>query len=455
MNRKLLGALLIALLVGVTLVIVRIGHRSPELPERPVSTSFEAPRPPEAQTKLDPTGLLYGRVTTAEGKSYEGRLRFGGREEAFWDDIFNGDKAANPWAVHLTPGQLETQVPIEVFGVVVGYRTHEPSLGRQFQALFGDITRIQAQDRKILVTLKSGTVFELDRFGSDDLGDGLRLWDSEQGLVDLEERQIESLEFLPTPSLKPPASRLFGTVKTRYEASYEGWVLWNRRDALGTDELRGQMEDGSQITLPFASITQVARVPDTQSSRVTLIDGRELLLSGTRQVGDGHRGVYVNDSRYGRVLVSWRAFERIDFSPKANTGPAFLDFQPGDSLTGTVTTRDGEQLTGRLVYDLDESESTETLDASDALLRGVSYNLPFGMVASIELGEIGAQDETSHSQLTLHSGLTLKLLPRSDLGAGNLGMLIFAPGEETPAYVAWDRVQRIDFVSRVPDTSER
>jgi hypothetical protein len=94
---------------------------------------------------------------------------------------------------------------------------------------------------------------------------------------------------------------------------------------------------------------------------VTLLDGREIVLSGTAKVG-GNRGVYVDDPRYGRVLVSWDAFERVDFSP-GGSGPAYGDFPPGRPLTGSVTTRAGRRLAGRLVYDLDESETTETLDA--------------------------------------------------------------------------------------------
>jgi hypothetical protein len=43
-------------------------------------------------------GFLYGRVTTHDGATYEGRLRWGGGQEAFWGDYFNGAKEENPWA---------------------------------------------------------------------------------------------------------------------------------------------------------------------------------------------------------------------------------------------------------------------------------------------------------------------------------------------------------------------
>jgi len=112
---------------------------------------------------------------------------------------------------------------------------------------------------------------------------------------------------------------------------------------------------------------------------VTLLDGREIVLSDTREVGHGNRGIYVDDRRYGRVLVSWDAFERVDFSP-GGSGPAYGDFPPGRPLTGSVSTRAGGRLTGRLVYDLDESQTIETLDAPS---QGVDYTIPLAKTFAI------------------------------------------------------------------------
>jgi hypothetical protein len=173
---------------------------------------------------------------------------------------------------------------------------------------------------------------------------------------------------------------------------------------------------------------------------VTLRDGREVELSGSRAVGRDNRGVYVDDLRYGRVLVSWDAFERIDFSA-GGSGPAYSDFAPGRPLTGSVTTRDGRRLSGRLVYDLDESETTETLDAPS---RGVDYTIPFGVIASISPD---GRDERGvrRAQVTLHDGETLHLERAGDLGAENAGMLVFVEGRERPEYVEWADVERVEF----------
>jgi hypothetical protein len=171
---------------------------------------------------------------------------------------------------------------------------------------------------------------------------------------------------------------------------------------------------------------------------VTLLDGREIVLSGARAVGQGNRGVYVDDPRYGRVLVSWDAFERVEFSP-GGSGPAYGDFPPGGPLTGSVTTRHGRRLAGRLVYDLDESEFTETLDAPS---EGVDYTISFGLIASIVLPgpeERGAQ----RTKVILHSGEELQLECAGDLAQANAGMLIFIDGRQGPEYVPWTDVEQV------------
>ena len=136
------------------------------------------------------------------------------------------------------------------------------------------------------------------------------------------------------------------------------------------------------------------------------------------------------------MLISWDAFERLDFSA-GGSGPAYADFPPGRPLTGSVTTRAGRRLAGRLVYDLDESETTETLDAPS---RGVDYTIPFGLIASIVL-----PGREKRARVTLHNGEELQLERTGDLGERNGGMLIFVDGSQRPEYVLWTDVEQVDF----------
>ena len=425
------GAFATALVLLALALVVR--DRAPEQDVDPAAATSPAITAAEAHP-----GFLYGRITTVDGATYEGRLRWGGDEEAFWGDYFNGAKDENPWAAHVPPERLpKERRPIEIFGIEIGDRERPIDLGRLFMARFGDIARIEARGRDVRVTLKSGTVFDLDRFAASDFDDGVRVWDGRRGVVDLDALRIRTIELLPTAPLVAAPDRLHGTVRTR-QGDFTGFVQWDRQECVGTDELDGRTADG-ELSLRFDTIRSIAR-RSRDSSLVTLLDGREIVLSGTREVGDGNRGIYVDDRRYGRVLISWDAFERVDFSP-GGSGPAYGDFPPGRPLTGSVTTRDGRRLAGRLVYDLDESETTETLDAPS---QGVDYTIPFGLIASIVppgREERGAQ----RARVTLHGGEELQLERTGDLGEGNAGMLIFVDGRERPEYVPWTDVEQVDF----------
>ena len=418
------------------LLVLAGTHRAHEPEVEARATTSSAASPPTTSTAEASQGFLYGRVTTENGDTYEGRLRFGGDQEAFWGHYFNGFKRENPWATHAPVTQ--TRRPIEIFGFdISSFWERQVDLGRPLMARFGDIARIEARGRDLRVTMKSGTVFPLDRFAADDFADGLRVWDGRRGIVDLDEWRIRSIEFLPAAGLESAPDRLHGTVRTGH-GEFTGFIQWDREQCVGADELIGQTADG-EVRLRFETIRSIAR-RSHDSSLATLRDGREVVLSATRNAGDGHRGIYVDDRRYGRVLISWSAFERLDFSA-GGSGPAYADFPPGHPLRGSVTTRAGHRLTGRLVYDLDESETTETLDAPS---RGVDYTLPFGLVASIVpngVDERGAQ----RAKVTLHGGEQLSLDRTGDLGDGNAGLLIFVAGRERPVYVQWTDVAQIEF----------
>jgi hypothetical protein len=304
-------------------------------------------------------------------------------------------------------------------------------------ARFGDIARIEARGGDVRVTLKSGAVFDLDRFDASDFDDGVRVWDAREGVVDLDSLRIRAIEFLPTPTLDAVPYRLHGTVQTR-QGPFTGFVQWDRKACVGSDEFVGRTDAGA-LRLRFDTIRSVARRPG-DGALVTLLDDREIELSGSRQFGTGNHGIYVDDPRYGRVLVSWDAFERVDFGP-GGSGPAYGDFPPGEPLNGSVTTRAGVRLTGRLVFDLDESETVETLDAPSA---GVDYSIPFGLVASI----VPAGDDERDAPLanvTLRGGEQLRLERTGDLGERNAGVLVFVDDRRRPEYVPWADVARVDF----------
>jgi hypothetical protein len=391
-----------------------------------------------------PGELLYGRVTGVDGTVWEGRLRWGVDQEASWGDTFNGVKRENPWVAHVPADQLPRESrAIEFLGITITNRETQLDAIRQLMVRFGEITRVESQGRDVTVTLKSGTSYVLDRLEASDFDDGLRVWDGERGDVDLTPRQIRTIELSAPPpqaagDRAPGAapSRLHGTVHTQGGA-FTGAIGWNRQLSLGSDEISLDTGD-AELRLRFDAIASIARA-SADATVVTTVDGRELSVAGKDEDAMGALGVYVDDRRYGRVLVRWAAFERLDFSA-AGAGPGYDDFPAGRPLRGAVQTRDGRRLAGRLVYDLDESETTETVDAESG---GVQYNVLFGLIASI--APLGPDAEGMHrAKVTLHSGEELQLAGSSDVGEKTTGMLVFADGEERAKFVSWADVERID-----------
>ncbi|MCP3981070.1 MAG: hypothetical protein GY716_17370 [bacterium] len=433
----IVGGTLAALLVALVLFSLTAGRRIAGQDARPVpGASFASAEVERHPPSADQRGFLYGRVTVDDGGTHEGRLRWGGGEEAFWGDYFNGTKEENPWGAHVPAEQLVQRKPVTVLGVQVSEREKSVPLRRPFMVRFGDIARIETPDGGLRVILKSGTAFDLDRMGADDLADGLRVWDRDTGSVmDLPERRIRSVEFLPGAAQGDAPYRLHGTVRTQH-GEFTGFVQWDRREGVGSDTLEGRSDEEGTIGIPYETMRSIER-RSRDSVLVTLLDGREVVLSDRREVSRDNRGIYVDDVRYGRVLIRWDSFERFDLAP-AGSGPGYDDYPTGRPLTGSVTTRAGDVLTGRLVFDLDESETSDTLDAP---LAGVNYTILFGLVASIVLPDLDGRPAT----VTLHGGEELRLERAGDLAVQNGGTLIFVDDGPRADYVSWNDVERIDF----------
>jgi hypothetical protein len=453
------AAILIAVSVGLRSLDRRPAPRGAGAPAKAVAARSTEPAQATPQAALEneasrsPSpapescqGFLYGRIHTVDGTVYEGRLRWGGGEEAFWDDYFNGVKTENPWLAYVAPERLpKERRPIEIFGFRIAEREGPGDFGRPFMARFGELARIEAHGRQVRVMLKNGDIIDLDRFEASDFDDGVRVWDGRRGVVDLDSLVVRSVEFLPTPALAEVPGRLRGTVRTRL-GEFSGFVAWNRAESMGSDELDGRSPEGA-LRLRFDTIRSMARRAN-DSSLVVLREGREIVLSGHADVGSGNRGLYVADPRFGRVLISWEAFEGIDFGEprEGGSGPAYGDVTPGSPLRGSVATRDGRRVAGRLVFDLDESSTTDTLDASS---QGVDFSLPFGLIASIgppspSASAPGEGAGAGRLRVTLHSGEELQLERGGDLGENNGGLLIFANGAAPPEYVPWREVEEID-----------
>jgi hypothetical protein len=387
---------------------------------------------PNPATAAGAEGFIYGRVTTDDGDVHEGRLRWSD-EEAFWGDFFNATKERGdrPYLDEVPEDQRHRGTPIKIFGLTVGTSYEHSSSARMMKIRFGDIAELHPHggDRATMA-LKDGSRFELDG-GSNDLGATIHVSGTAEGDVEIEWGDIESIEFSQAPAeLEVPEHRLHGTVVTSV-GEFSGFIQWDQHECVSSDKLDGESDDGDHA-LEMGGIRSIERASH-RGSLVTLRDGSELLLEGTNDVNDENRGIFVDDPRFGRLLVSWDAFERIDFSDLEQSGPAYDEYEPGMPLRGAVTDVDAKVHRGRIVYDLDESATWEFLDGDSG---DISYSVPMGLVSTIEPRRGGAL-------VMLKSGEKLDLEDAADVDEGNDGIAIL-DGDKID-YVAWDRVRRIDF----------
>ncbi len=395
-----------------------------------------APTPAEAVPGAAPArsevaGFLYGKITTRRDTVYMGRLRWD--QEASWGDYLNAVKEDLP-AVDDAPSKRRgNREPLKIFGVTIGVRWGDDSDGRQLVVRYGDLVKIEPRRGKdALLTMKNGQVHDVSSAGPD-IGGDVTVWDESLGSVKIDWDDIETIEFLHTPKgLQVDERRLFGAVESE-EGTFRGFIQWDQDECLWSDKLDGETRDGD-MSIEMGRIRSIAK-RGRSASTVTLKDGRELVLDDSNDVDDDNRGIFVDDPRYGRVLVKWDAFDRVEFQDPRDSGPSYDDFEDSGFLEGTVMTEDGKRHRGRIAFDLDESEGWELLNGQQG---DVEYNIPFFMVASVEPSGRDA------SRVTLRNGESLLLEDGVDVGEGNAGILIY-PAGGGPIYVEWEDLKRIDF----------
>jgi len=393
---------------------------------------------------------LYGRVLTADGNWLEGYLRWD-RNEVSWVDALDGEKAIpaehDREAERLDPElrrrrELERRIDLPGLRITWDEDDGEPRTTAT-SVRFGHIGVIDIlDDRRARIVLVSGSEVELRRTTSDigSLFRGLVVEDRARGEVELRWRELDRVELMAAPAgaPDPAAERLFGTVRTTSGVELSGYVAWDMDETLGSDVLDGR-EGRTRKRIPFASVAALSR-EGRNATRVTLRDGAELVLRGTNDVDEDNRGIEVSDPALGRAVVPWEELESVVFSraPATGAGPwraGRASFDGGRPLAGTVETRTGHTLSGRIRWDNDEESTWEVLDGR---ADGVDYDVELGQVRSIE------RVESAATRVELLDGRVLHLEGSNDVGEENQGIFVLVEGGET-ALVRWADFERVTF----------
>jgi hypothetical protein len=356
-------------------------------------------------------GRLYARVTTRDGRVFEGFLRWD-KNEVSWLDVLDGSKTV--------PGTAG-----EAPGTPRGRRENRASSNGDERPevkvsgiRFGHLERLEPRGRdRALLVLRSGQEVDLHD-GETDLGTDIReiiVEDARRGTVTLDWVDIERVEFgaAPARATSRLGERLFGTVTTRQGEAFTGFLCWDVDEVLSVDSLDGEDEHRREHHIPFGTITGIARQRGN-GVLVTLRNREEIGLYGTNDVNSENRGILILDPALGQIRVSWDDFDHLAFARPRRT-VRYNGFPGQGPLRGTVTTRSGEKITGAIRWDDDEAYAWEFLDGKQA---GVSFFVEFGFVERI------ARSSASSARVTLRDGRAFELRDANDVNDQNSGIYV-------------------------------
>jgi len=398
--------------------------------------------------------FIYGKITLVDNKVYEGPIRWG-KEEVYWNDLFNAAKVDNNNLRYLTSEERR-----DLDDRQYNHRHDNSSWGRwadsfgwrwdnddrsrdrdrdyvhQFACQFGEIKTLKPQGSKwVDVELQNGRKFELSGDGYNDVGLDIRVIDADLGDVEIYWNRIEKIEFKNTPGkLANRFGRpLYGTVES-FGNKFTGYIQWDHDERLSVDKLDGDSDDGD-LLIEFEKITSITRIGSR--CKVILKSGREVYLEGSNDVDRSNRGVIVMNKDIPSLDIPWSEFDKITFEEKAPAALSSYDqFKNQKELSATIKTFGGKSYSGRLVFDLDEEFDFELLQGKD---RDFEYTTAFRNVKKIK-----AQDET-RCEVELKNGQKITLSDAQDVNERNQGVLVFASGKDKPTYVPWEKISEIEF----------
>lgn len=398
--------------------------------------------------------FIYGRITMNDSRTYEGPIRWG-KEEVYWNDIFNAAKDRNENLRYLSSSErndlLERRHTFHrhdgddwgrswgYWGNAFGVRwdgDDDDEFTHQFSCQFGDIKSVRPQGSKwVEIELRNGMKVELDGSGYNDVGLDIRVIDRELGEVEIYWNRIEKIEFINTPSklMTRFGKPLYGTVES-YGNKFTGYIQWDHDERLSIDKLDGDSEDGD-LAIEFDKIASITRVGSR--CRVQLKSGREIFMEGSNDVNRENRGVIVMNRDVPAIDIPWREFEKITFEDKATSALVSYDqFKTQKELTASIKTFKGETYSGRIVFDLDEEYDFE-------LLQGKQYDFEY-TTAFRNVKKIKTYDDT-RCEVELKNGEKLMLSDAQDVNGLNQGILVFESGKGGPQYIPWEKVSEIEF----------
>jgi hypothetical protein len=379
------------------------------------------------------SGFLYGKVYTTSS-TYEGQIRWGD-EEAFWTDFFNAAKKSSGYKKMASVDKKEEDSWLDFDWDILSIWENKATL-HQFSCQFGDIKEIEILNgSNVRLRFKNGIQMEVNGEGYNDIGTKVRVLDKEMGWTSLNWDRIQKVEFssIPKGTSVLAMAPLYGTVETGRKGKFTGYIQWDHDERVSTDKLDGDANDG-KVSTAFSEIISIEKRGD--GSDVEFKSGRTLHLTGSNDVDNDNRGVIVIIPGKGLVDIPWDAFRKVTFTEPPHSGPTFESFPSPKPMSGKILSYDANEVSGKIIYDLDETFDVETLEGKD---NDIEYTIPFRNIKRIK------PKNEDYSEIELRNGETLLLGDGRDVSADNDGVLIMIKGKKEPRHIRWRNIEQIIF----------
>ena len=385
--------------------------------------------------------FLYGTITTIDGDVYEGPIRWND-EEVFLTDMFNSEKVENPYLKYLDTKSTDDNYKERKresywYGLVYNEsnRSGAGRYGRKFQCRFGDIKSISVTgSESVILELNAGKFINLSG-GSNDLGNRVWILDHELGLLKIDWRRIEIVNFFtPKKEVKEKFGEpIYGKLTTTI-GEFSGFIQWDHDERLLQDKLDGESRDGD-LAIEFSKIAKIEKAE--KGSRIALKSGREIVLEKSNDVSKTNRGIIISTPEVGRIDFSWEHFLSLEMQEyPSDIANCNYEFPESQRLYGTIRTKDDRLLEGVIVYDLDEAMDAEILDGLNDKLE---FSIPFRNIKTIQ------PKAYNYCLVELKNGQNLYLGDQVDVSNRSLGFLVFTKEDEYH-YLKWEEIEEIRFL---------
>jgi hypothetical protein len=390
----------------------------------------------------NPEPIIFGTVLGTNGQKFTGSIRWGD-QETFLSDIFNGRKIATVGIEHLSddetadlmdhqPGPQATVGDVQItLKPIFGKKIEEPD----FNVPFGSIKLLEIDAKESLFTaiLQDGSTIVSDGSRSNDLSSDIFVKNLQGETKEFELNDLSLITFSKAPAAALPfGDGIYGTV-TSSVGTFEGRVMWDKDERLTNEKLDGE-DDSQDYEVLFSDIKSIEK--SGNFSIVVLRNETTLNLTGTNDVNNGNRGIWIDNPDLGRVEIEWSQFQKLVIE---GVSVEWLDFDDYASITkplkGQVELKDGSTLeAGSITYDMNQQSTSELIDVD---VNRAKREIPFRIIQKINvINEQGVE-------LLLQDKTTILAYGNRSVTRDNNGILIKNQGAYR--WIPWEQVQTVTF----------